>query len=111
MASLLVDCFFHIFFAAQLLFLTLPALLQNDFKNVFYVVLLLIYHQALNQSVSEGIWTILDVKHRILLVYCCFFVCFSRPDSSNSFEGLLFGDASCLGPDEETKVWQVRKLQ
>lgn len=75
MASLLVDCFFHIL-AAQLLFLTLPALLQNDFKNVFYVVLLLIYHQALNQIVSEGIWTILDVKHRILLVYCCFLVVF-----------------------------------
>lgn len=43
--------------------------------------------------------------------FFCLFVCFSRPDSSNSFEGLLFGDACCLGPHEEAKVWQVRKLQ
>lgn len=96
---------------AWLLFLTQPALLQNDFKYVFYVDLLLIHHRALNQIVSEGIWTMLDVKHRFLLGYCCSLVCFSRPNSSNSFEGLLFGDASCLGPDEETEVWQVRELQ
>lgn len=46
--------------------------------------------------------------YRDIVVFC---VCFSRPDSSNSFEGLLFGDASCLGADEEAEVWQVRKLQ
>lgn len=96
---------------AGLLFLTQPALLQNDYQYVFNVVLLLIHHRARNQIVSEELWAILDVKHRILLGYCCFLACFSRPDSSNSFEGLLFGDASCLGPDEETEVWQVRKLQ
>lgn len=62
-----MDCFFHIL-VARLLFLTQPALLQNDFKYVFYVALLLIYHQALNQIVSEGIWTNWDVKHRIFLL-------------------------------------------
>lgn len=55
----------------------------------------------------------MEGTHRVALEYLDggFFVCFSRPDSSNSFEGLLFGDACCLGPHEETKVWQVRKLQ
>lgn len=70
-------------------------------------------------SCTTSLWRNIDsllmiaVTHRVALEYLYggFFGCFSRPDSSNSFEGLLFGDACCLGPHEETKVWQVRKLQ
>lgn len=77
MASLNVDCFSHIL-AARLLFLTQPALLQNDFKYVFYGVLWLTYHHSLNPIVSEGMWTILDVKHGILSGYCCLYFLFFK---------------------------------